>query len=70
MTLRWEKIGCEKYNWNISVYLKAIALLFYCSLVTQRIVAFCVSKVTGTKSNTTQKSSGLNGNHLFQDRKM
>jgi len=49
MILRWEKIRCEKYNWNIFGYLKVIALLFNCSLVTQRFVAFCVSKVTGTK---------------------
>jgi len=61
----------KKYNWNICGELKVILLSCWaCTFATQSFVAFCVSGRVGTQSIVRSKSSHLNENRFFQDRKM
>jgi hypothetical protein len=48
---------------------KDLVLLLACSLATQSFAAFCVSKIVVTENIITSKNSGLNENHIFQERK-
>ena len=61
-----EKIHCEKYNGNICVGLKVIAVLLGLQPGYRKVCCFCVSRKVGTES-IASNYCGLNESRLFQD---